>query len=487
MRAGSMAYATKASACLLIGSLCCATVCRGAPAAWPADAPRALRHAGLASEDPTASPPEEETAEASDLADLDETTRPWLAVGEVTGTNLVIWAIDRYVRQRDWARVDPEVWLDNLRYGLAWDQDDFPNNQLSHPYHGAAYFNAARANGYGFWGTTPFVLLGVAQWEWLAENEPPSVNDIVNTSLGGLALGEVLFRLSSMLLDNEARGLDRARREIVAGIIDPLRGLNRALTGEAWHRTSTPPEWEPLYFATRAHIGYQRMRGGSPGNVGEFFVDLDVEYGDALQSAIRDPFDDFTVNVQLASKAEYLLDHAFVEGVLSSSTLRADDTERLIFGIRQQFEYVDTHSYELGGQSFGFGLLYRRQAPAGNELRAAGFLRALVLGGISSEYAGAVGRSYDYGPGLGMQFESSFGRWPWSLASAKTSILWIHTLDGADGDHLLSEAFLQLDVPLYRGLGIGASAGVFSRYSSFSNFADVKQLVPRFQVFLSKH
>ncbi|NTX41768.1 DUF3943 domain-containing protein, partial [Myxococcus sp. CA033] len=127
-----------------------------------------------------------------------------------------------------------EVWERNLTDGFKWDADEFSVNQFDHPYHGGIYYNIARDNGFDYWESGFITVLGSLQWEVFAENTPPSTNDIINTSLGGLALGEVLYRLSSRVLDNCATGRERVGREVVAGLLNPGRGLSRVVRGEAW-------------------------------------------------------------------------------------------------------------------------------------------------------------------------------------------------------------------------------------------------------------
>ena len=47
-------------------------------------------------------------------------------------------------------------------------------------------------------------------WEFFGENESASLNDVLNTSLGGAVTGEVSYRLATMLLDNTASGANAA-------------------------------------------------------------------------------------------------------------------------------------------------------------------------------------------------------------------------------------------------------------------------------------
>ena len=52
--------------------------------------------------------------------------------------------------------------------------------------------------------------------------------------MGGTCLGEVTYRISSILLNDKSRGFRRVLREAGAFIINPVRGVNRLVRGESW-------------------------------------------------------------------------------------------------------------------------------------------------------------------------------------------------------------------------------------------------------------
>jgi hypothetical protein len=83
-------------------------------------------------------------------------------------------------------------------------------NQIVHPFNGACYYNAARwANGISYCASYAVGIFGAFQWEWMGETHPMSFNDMISTGLGGAAMGEALYRFSSMILDNQATGWNR--------------------------------------------------------------------------------------------------------------------------------------------------------------------------------------------------------------------------------------------------------------------------------------
>ena len=61
---------------------------------------------------------------------------PFLVLGEVLGFNGLIWAWDRYVLDKDYARTGPSYWKRNLQEGWEWDHNHWAINFYGHPYQG---------------------------------------------------------------------------------------------------------------------------------------------------------------------------------------------------------------------------------------------------------------------------------------------------------------------------------------------------------------
>ena len=129
--------------------------------------------------------------------------RPWQALAEVTGINIGVQLFDRWALNSDFAQTTLNSLKHNFTDGMVWDNDFFITNMFAHPYHGNLYFNAARTNGLTFWESAPYSLLGSAMWEFLGETEPPAINDIIATTCGGIAIGEMTHRLSLTILSPE--------------------------------------------------------------------------------------------------------------------------------------------------------------------------------------------------------------------------------------------------------------------------------------------
>ena len=108
---------------------------------------------------------------------------------QTTGIN-VMYELANLLRGQVTARITPKTWWTNIQQGMVWDLDDFAVNQIGHPYQGNNYFNAGRANGLSFYESAAVTAFGSATWEFFGETNHPSLNDFINTTLGGITLGE---------------------------------------------------------------------------------------------------------------------------------------------------------------------------------------------------------------------------------------------------------------------------------------------------------
>jgi hypothetical protein len=117
--------------------------------------------------------------------------------------NWAIWQV-AWARDRDWAPVTRASLRANLKAGFEFDQDVLQTNFFGHPYHGGLQFSGARSAGLDFWESSLYALAASYTWEVFGERETPAINDLAMTTLGGVILGEISYRLSSQLLDDSS-------------------------------------------------------------------------------------------------------------------------------------------------------------------------------------------------------------------------------------------------------------------------------------------
>jgi hypothetical protein len=407
----------------------------------------------------------------------------WQATAGVVAVNGLTWAYNWYVQRWHWADVGTRAWWRNLRDGFVWDDDAFMDNQLAHPYHGSLYFNTARAGGYGFWASTPFVAAGSLGWELLTENVRPSLNDLINTTLGGIALGEVTFRLSSFLV-SDPRGTS-VGREVGAFILNPVGRAQGLLNGKQ-RRAGIYGRHRPESGGAWISVGSRRGAADSPDGtlVERSFVGLTFQYGSPFDERISQPFDAFELSLQFSPEQTGLITHAAVSGLLTRSSIARSRRDHLLFGLFQHFHYDDLPAFRASSQGLSGALLYRHQTGSRTHIALGLHVEALPLGAISSEYNHFRHRNYDYGPGLGGRFTGALRHDGRDLLRLESRMVWIRSLYGADADHVATTAQVSTAVPLARTIGVGGDFGLTLRQSTYRDRPRVVKRIPQLRAYL---
>jgi len=413
----------------------------------------------------------------------------WIAGAEVVGVNLLIWSFNRFIREggeNPGFRIGPDSWKENLLNGFEWDDNSFSTNQFAHPYHGSLYFNAARSNGFGFWESMPFVFGGSLMWEFAMEKHHASINDWVATSMGGIALGESLHRFSTMIFDNTATGSSRFWRELGGFFVNPMAGLNRMISGQAFEVHANPED----RFPSKLQVGYQvGMRTIGENRVWEtdttrVFMEFDLDYGDPFNGDTTKPFDSFDFSLQLNFKDKSAIGRLQAKGLLFATELANSEEAQHLFGAYQHFDYINNNAFEFGGQSISAS--YLSQVAVGeSSLRTELHALGLVLGGTKSDYENFTGRSYDYGPGLGFKFLAILSRRGRPFFTLGHSNYWIYVLNGDEAQHFIAMTFARLDLQIRDFFGVGLEYDLYNAERSYAEFPDVSQRSPEYRLFLS--
>ncbi len=413
--------------------------------------------------------------------------RSWgWAWAEMFAINLGASMFNEYVRDANFNQISPRSFWANLEEGFTYDDNKFKTNQLIHPFNGGTYFNAARANGIDFWGSSAMAIVGAFVWECCGETHPMSFNDMVSTGIGGIARGEVMHRISSLILDNTKRGKGRFGQEAAAFLMNPIRGFNRLVTGDASEVKGNPIhpyDWRPtLQLNVRAGgrvIGEGESISENTNTYG--FLEWAIAYGDAWDPDNRRPYDRFDVVAQSNFGDKTRMGRLLIRGDLISKLV----SEKHSLALQQDFDYIDNEAYEYGGQSLGPALLSRFELSPTTTLltRAQAFF--VLLGGVNSNLSFLADvanqeriREYDYGPGAGASFEFYLlrknrplltGRYRGTyLDVSNGSIYNDDTADiGLDATHGVQQTQLKLEIPVTRSLAIGADGSLFFRRSHY--------------------
>ena len=359
-----------------------------------------------------------------------------LVLARVTSSNVFGWAYSRYVVKEEWAEISIKTIKNNFKYGWEWDNDGFGTNFLIHPRAGSDYFNVARSNGYSFWGSYPFAFFGSAQWEWMGENTKPSKSDLISTPISGAFLGEVLYRISSNILDDRRRGRNRVWREAFAGIINPTRALNRLTQGKMSRITPYDVyQQEPLNVTLSAgahRVNVNNRFGTGPTNA---IVNLQLDYGDPFEVRKRKPFDVFRLRLE----GRYGDDKRIIDNVLGYGLLFGKniikENKRMLVGIFQHFDYWNNKVFELGSLGFGPGIISKIKFKRHSNLYSGLHFAVVPLAGNNTRVGLDTSefRDYPFGGGWEARIEERLNIGKWLSIGFNGYYYWIHDYEGSDG------------------------------------------------------
>jgi len=388
-----------------------------------------------------------------------EDKQTMVAVGQALGLNLLMNRTDAWlVRSRD-SRVNFETWSRNLEYGWQWDETQFTVNMFTHPYQGSLYVEAARANCLNYWESIPIAFLGAWTWEFFGEIWLPSLNDFWMSGLGGVAIGEILHRVSTVILDEESDGSERIWREIGALLVNPVGGLNRLVRGQWTRQGVNPADRLPESYLFRAKVGGRRVREyGSPaGPTSSPTLLLDIAYGDLFETEPRAPFDVISLLAQVSPDGGGINILRAVGRLYGKELTDRNNWQQHQLVVSQRFDYVSNPVYHFGEQTLEIGLQSRwRTGPGGLHLRTHLAGDVVMLGAIDALDAGLGQRTIDFGPGVGVIFEVALERAGTTYVSLYNRARYLRSVSGAPANHNIFFSGLDLTIPITSQLGIGA-------------------------------
>ncbi len=341
------------------------------------------------------------------------------ALANLAFQNWLIWQTN-WFRRVDWVPVTRSILADNLRSGFTFDEDELQTNFFGHPYHGSLMFNSARAAGLGFWESVPYTFFGSLAWELFAEKEAPSTNDLLVTTLAGILLGEIAYRLSSELLDDRASGGLRLVRELAAAAVSPMRGLTRAYTHQAFAAGHGVPRRHPV--AAELHVGMERVRARLASAAQRYspalLLALQIDYG---EWGVRDaderlePFEFFYLYAALnLLQRELAGGQVHAAGLLYGWQLPLERRAlQHVFGFNMTYEFQSSHLATYAGVGLGPANYLQVKLGKGRFIRVGLGLDVVPILGVTHEDARSTTRTYDFSAGGAV-----WGNLHWSLARA---------------------------------------------------------------------
>jgi hypothetical protein len=337
----------------------------------------------------------------------------FLALGETISSNTLLHLADRYIAQAGWARVSGDSIRENLIGPWEWDGDEYFTNQFGHPYQGSIYHAAARSNRFGFYEAVLFDAFGSISWELFFETTTPSINDLVSTTLGGAALGEMFHRLYLEITSP------------LAALVSPMSAFNDMIT-------RPNPQYTRNIYSLKLSSGIGHgyaERSMEREKEGGFFVlnarhivsaDIAcaVVYGNPFEQQSMTPYDHFelTLGANLGLPFWYNLT-LLSDAYLFSFPVIDRENKKASTGLSLHYDFFADRQIDFFSQALDWTYKYKKQFSGGTGIEFKGHIGWTIFNAdtfyVHDGYSGLRQTENNYGTGLNMKliFALQSPRW----------------------------------------------------------------------------
>lgn len=401
----------------------------------------------------------------------------WIPLLETLSFNILLSSYNRYIDDKPFAQISFDSVKKNFETGWGWDADSFKINMFLHPYQGSIYYNTARGNGYGYFGSMLVTAFGSIQWEYFMEIEPPSINDLMMTTIAGSLFGEILYRMSHLVLDDSTCDSKRFAREVWVMGNNPAYFLNRLMYGKTT-RIIPYPIYKKTPFLFDLSLGVNNIADGIYFENGKHFGigKVNFYYGNPFEKKVLKPLDFFSAYVERQGYVDLtnMRFHSVLYGVNFS-----DEDENLLLGIFQSYDYANSEIYQTGGIGIGGGITYRYKSFSHIFMMLLS-LSYIPIGASNSDYAvdykvGELEDTKNYNMGFGASFnlEINYLYANFIMLSLHYNNWYIHTLTGAPGDEFVQFLSPSFKIFLYKNFYLSIQDLIYWRNGYYKKYKDV--------------
>lgn len=406
---------------------------------------------------------------------------------ELALAEAVPFSFNRYVQHTDFAQVDWQSTGHNLNpANWRYDSDDFGTNNFSHPYHGSLYYNSFRSNGYSFWQSVPATAIGSYIWETFGENEAPSPNDFINTTFGGIVLGEMTHRLANKIVNNRRRGFRRQVNEVVAFLINPMNGLNRIIDGRWGRRMNNSVETDSSKIYAEFDIGQRKFNTGNqvPPRFG-WYGHIKFLYGTPFQN-YRKPFSNISINVEAGHDDSSLINVVSVYGSLAGWEIIDNERMQSYAILSANYDYIHNEAFFYGAQSVKINIISNYGLMRKAKISTAGSAGITLLAAIPDAYKYGI-RPYDYGSGINISGSAGLSLLDKFYFGINYGGGWVVTLNGNPSHYYLHTVTSEARYTFMKNLSACVEPGYFTLRGHYKDLPDVNKSYPYLRVSLRYH
>lgn len=362
------------------------------------------------------------------------------------------------------------IWQHLRKQNWTFDRDPFNVNQIGHPYQGATMYGIARSAGLNFWESLLYSNLGSFTWEMAGETSRPSINDLITTGNSGSLLGEALFRMSQLVLKEDAPRPD-AWHEVGAALLSPPTGFNRWAFGERFKPIF--PSHDPALF-WRARLGASISGYARQAAV----LDFQMSYGLPGKPGYtyRRPFDYFDFQIGGLSEAKNPISYVLLRGLLVGRDYHVGENYRGIWGLYGGYDYLSPTNFRVSTTALSLGTTGQYWLAPGIALQGS------VLGGFGFGAAGKTPvdlgkRDYHYGatPQVLLATRLLFGNRTALELIGRGYYVSGTGSDDAEGYEQIARINAGFTVRVFRRHGIGLQFVESLRYAHYGSLPRSKQ------------
>jgi hypothetical protein len=327
----------------------------------------------------------------------------FFSLGENILSNTLLYLADRYIAKESWTHVTSASIWENLSSPWEWDRDEYFTNQFGHPYQGSVYHAAARSNGFNFYQAFLFDAFGSVSWELFCETNAPSINDLISTTLGGAALGEMFHRL---YLETP---------NPFAVVVSPMDAFNGLLTRRRPQRTHNIHHLK-LAFG----IGYTYVEQSIKEEDDNKFFDLNTQhmvsadiacnviYGNPFVQQSRQPYNHFELTLYTNFGFPFWYNLKLLsDAYLFSFSVFDTENKQASTGLSLHYDLFADRHIDFFSQALDWTYKYRKKFSGGTEMEFKGHIGWNIFNAdtfyIHNGYSGLRTMENNYGTGANIK------------------------------------------------------------------------------------
>ncbi|MCK5520969.1 MAG: DUF3943 domain-containing protein [Candidatus Marinimicrobia bacterium] len=378
-----------------------------------------------------------------------------------------VWGINNYILNEEWAEISLETMKNNFETGWVWDEDGFEVNQIGHPIQGAMVFTAARAQGLDYLQSIKYPVLSSYIWEMTLENEPPSINDMITTTMSGAAFGEIIHRMSEITLGSAKH--KSLRQQWITGIINPTGyGVNRLIYGPDIHKN-----YKSKTFPVLSGVSFGGIPADKFGEKNTYFphrfIRYHTIYGNPFEKKNNfKPFDNFSFISILNIGSDDLVAEIYASGMILKLKTFSFDKSHSVLGIFQNYDFMNQDDYKVSASSIGIGYIQKKEYFKNSQLFTHLSISSILMGSAgdtNDEFDNDDFRDYHSGPGFSAKFMMKFNVKKNTEFYVRLNRYFIYAMDKSDIEgyeniNLMNTGF---QIKLYGPIALGGEYDLATR------------------------